>query len=288
MWMKDERLHRLYGEHAMVRKAAMNIVAWLDFAMLGGHKDAETLQCLRRARRDRESLLSGNEAFMVHSVARAQSTLDGVMAEVGVYQGCSARLISEASGGRPLHLFDTFEGLPAPGANETRHLRQNQYCSGLDHVKGYLADRPDIHFHRGLFPETAVGLKDLRFSFVHLDVDLKSSTRACLDFFYPRLVVGGVIMTHDYSYLDGVREAFREFADGRAMQLIELPTSQAILIGAEPRMDSRETLRARRLVRAVGVEPTLLSEPDFESGASTNSTTPACARESARYGEEAL
>ena len=31
----------------------------------------------------------------------------------------------------------------------------------------------------------------------------------------------------------------------------------------------------RILVRAVGVEPTLLSEPDFESGASANSTTPA-------------
>jgi hypothetical protein len=31
------------------------------------------------------------------------------------------------------------------------------------------------------------------------------------------------------------------------------------------------------MVRAVGVEPTLLSEPDFESGASTNSTTPALA-----------
>ena len=31
------------------------------------------------------------------------------------------------------------------------------------------------------------------------------------------------------------------------------------------------------MVRAVGIEPTLLAEPDFESGASTNSTTPAAA-----------
>lgn len=29
------------------------------------------------------------------------------------------------------------------------------------------------------------------------------------------------------------------------------------------------------MVRVVGIEPTLLSEPDFESGASTSSTTPA-------------
>ena len=30
-----------------------------------------------------------------------------------------------------------------------------------------------------------------------------------------------------------------------------------------------------QLVRVVGIEPTLLAEPDFESGASTSSTTPA-------------
>ncbi len=30
-----------------------------------------------------------------------------------------------------------------------------------------------------------------------------------------------------------------------------------------------------KVVRVVGLEPTLLSEPDFESGASTSSTTPA-------------
>ena len=33
----------------------------------------------------------------------------------------------------------------------------------------------------------------------------------------------------------------------------------------------------KEMVRVVGIEPTLLSEPDFESGASTNSTTPAFA-----------
>jgi hypothetical protein len=35
--------------------------------------------------------------------------------------------------------------------------------------------------------------------------------------------------------------------------------------------------RQKLLVRAVGIEPTLLAEPDFESGASTSSTTPASA-----------
>jgi hypothetical protein len=39
--------------------------------------------------------------------------------------------------------------------------------------------------------------------------------------------------------------------------------------------NSNRRFQFARLVRAVGIEPTLLAEPDFESGASTNSTTPA-------------
>ena len=38
---------------------------------------------------------------------------------------------------------------------------------------------------------------------------------------------------------------------------------------------ARESRSLRDMVRAVGLEPTLLAEPDFESGASTNFTTPA-------------
>jgi hypothetical protein len=39
--------------------------------------------------------------------------------------------------------------------------------------------------------------------------------------------------------------------------------------------DALQKFGANQLVRAVGIEPTLLSERDFESRASTNSTTPA-------------
>jgi len=37
-------------------------------------------------------------------------------------------------------------------------------------------------------------------------------------------------------------------------------------------------LAEMKMVRVAGVEPALLAEPDFESGASTNSTTPALSR----------
>ena len=99
-------------------------------------------------------------------------------------------------------------------------------------MREYLADRPDIVFHQGLFAGRDVACADRRFSFVHLDVDLKAGTRACLDFFYPRMLPGGVILSHDYSYLDGVREAFAEFLADCPERVIELPSSQVMLIKA--------------------------------------------------------
>ncbi len=188
------------------------------------------LATIRRARSGRESLLSGNEAFTLFSLARAQAALGGEMAEVGVYQGCSARMISLASDGAPLHLFDTYAGLPAPDPKEHTRMRQGHYAASLDGVQDYLADRPNVSFYPGLFPETAGPVTDRRFSFVHLDVDLKAGTLACLEFFYPRMMPGGIIVTHDYSYLEGVRGAFDEFLAGRRERAIELPSSQAMLV----------------------------------------------------------
>ncbi len=54
-------------------------------------------------------------------------------------------------------------------------------------------------------------LPERRFSFVHLDVDLYESTLAGLEYFYPRLIPGGVILSHDYSILAGVKKAFEDF-----------------------------------------------------------------------------
>ena len=213
-----------------IRSLSIGLLARLELAFLSGHKQAHVLADIRTARRGRESLLSGNEAFTLYSIARAQAALGGEMAEVGVYQGCSARIISLASGGAPLHLFDTFAGLPQPDADEHDRMREGHYAASLPSVKSYLADRPDVRFYQGLFPGTAGPVSDKRFAFVHLDVDLKSSTLGCLGFFYDRMLPGGIILTHDYSYLDGVRAAFDEFLAGRPERAIELPTSQAMLV----------------------------------------------------------
>lgn len=220
----------MFARSRTVRRLTVGMLARVELTILGGHKQPARMEAIRRVRRERESLLSGNEAFTLHSLAQAQRAVGGIMAEVGVFQGCSAKLVS--LGGRPeeLHLFDTFEGLPEPDAPERTSMNRGHYAATLEAVRAYLADQPNLHFHKGLFTGENVSCAGRRFSLVHLDVDLKEGTLACLRFFYPRMLPGGIIVSHDYSYLAGVREAFDEFLADRPERAIELPTSQAMLV----------------------------------------------------------
>jgi O-methyltransferase len=223
-------LHRLMASSRLLRGLTLGVMSRLELTILSGHKEDDVLDAIKAARRERESLLSGNEAFTVFSMARAQSAMPGSMAEVGVYQGCSAKIISIASRNADLHLFDTFKGLPEPSSSEKARLWNGLYAAELPSVQAFLSDRKNISFHPGLFPRSAESCPASAYSFVHLDVDLQSSTFACLDYFYPRMLPGGIILSHDYSYLHGVKTAFAEFLGGRPEQVIELPTSQAMLV----------------------------------------------------------
>jgi len=87
-----------------------------------------------------------------------------------------------------------------------------------------------VHLHPGEFPASAIGMEDVQFGFVHLDADLYASTLASLEFFYPRMAPGGIILTHDYSTLPGVAQAFADFLVAKPSTVIELPTTQAMIV----------------------------------------------------------
>ena len=237
-WMKYERAQQMVGGSKILRRLTIGIFARLELLLLRGHKDRATLNRIRRCRRDAESLLTGNEAFLLYSLAKAQRGLEGAMAELGVYQGSSAQIICEAKEDCALYLFDTFSGLPEPGEIETRLLRKGQFSAGFPAVQRLLKPYANVRFHPGVFPQSTTGMEGVRFSLVHLDADLYSSTLAGLEFFYPRMVPGGIILTHDYSTLPGVARAFADFLDEKPEVVIEFPTTQAMIVLQEPRRNS--------------------------------------------------
>ena len=230
MWMRNERMRGVMARSRLARRVMMGTQNRLQMGLLAGHKCPTVISTIKRSRRGAEALLSSDESFVLHAVAGAQAALDGDFAEFGVYEGSSARLLCEVKQDRMLHLFDTFAGLPPPGGEEGRVFVAGHFRSRLDAVRAALAPFPGVHFHPGFFPGSATPLGSHRFSFVHLDVDLEDSTHAGLSFFYERMVPGGIILTHDYSVIPGVARAFARFLADKPERVIELPTTQAMVI----------------------------------------------------------
>lgn len=176
-------------------------------------------------------LLADPAALHLMVCARAARRIPGAFAEAGVFKGGSARLICEEKGEAAFHLFDVFETLqaePVAGAEElVSHF--GKLHGSLADVKRRLDPYPNLHFHAGMFPETTAGLEELRFSFVHIDLDLPSAMRAALEFFHPRLVAGGILLADDYCD-QAVKECVDAWLAPHADTIVELPWSQLMLV----------------------------------------------------------
>lgn len=211
---------------------ARRAMGYMESFLLFKHNPdrSETLRLIAKVRKQRTILLHVDEAYQVISLARQSAKVPGVIAEVGVFQGASAKLICEVKGDRDLYLFDTFAGLPETGKEDTEVFWKGRYAASLARVQEFLASYPKVQYFVGMFPASAAELGHLRFSFVHLDVDLYESTRQSLEFLYPRLSPGGVVLSHDYNSEPGVRRAFDEFFADKPEMVIELPTSQCMVV----------------------------------------------------------
>ena len=136
----------------------------------------------------------------------AREAPPGPLVEVGVYRGGSAwhllRIAREQ--GRILHLYDTFTGIAAAGVND-RHGVGDFGDVSFYEVTQALSD-PQTCFHVGEFPATLGPFPD-HVSFVHVDCDQEITIDAAIAGFWPRLVVGGIMLFDDYPYLEGARLA---------------------------------------------------------------------------------
>ena len=145
--------------------------------------------------------------------------IEGDAAELGVYRGDFARLISEAFPDRTLHLFDTFEGFSASDlAAERGYSRAAEgdfSDTDTELVRNRLHEPGRAVFYKGLFPDTFAACRAERFAFVSVDADLYKPTAAALPLFWDRLSPGGVLLLHDVNSLQfrGVSEAVREFCN---------------------------------------------------------------------------
>lgn len=146
----------------------------------------------------------------------------GDVAEGGVYQGYFSKIINDAFPTSDLYLFDTFEGFDERDiVNDiqyqkyltfTQHKFSHFKNTSVDLVMSRLPYPNNAIFKKGYFPESAQDVNG-KFIFVSLDFDLYMPIKAGLEFFYPRMINGGVVLVHDYfsKEIFDVHKAVNEF-----------------------------------------------------------------------------
>ncbi len=187
------------------------------------------------------TVVSIDRCFMIYQIAQAVKNVPGDMAELGVYKGGTAHIILEATRGtdKKLFLFDTFEGLPPTGvlSIEKDNIENKDSFSNnsVELVKEFLSQKSDIKrviFKEGFFPQTTHGLENNKFSLAYLDADLYQSMKDGLEFFYPRMNKGGIIIIDDYQSQcwPGTTQAVHEFRDSHNTSVIMTQRNQCIIL----------------------------------------------------------
>lgn len=160
-----------------------------------------------------------------HDLVRLIRGVDGDVMECGVCVGHSLMVLvhlNELEGMERTYLgYDSFEGFPPPTDQD-----------GATHAfQGYMSTAPEVVLRvmrasgvgeetiqkrlrlvRGFFEQTVPHYQG-RLALLHLDGDLYSSYKVCLDHLYDKVVPGGVIMFDEYGdpKWPGAEKAVNEF-----------------------------------------------------------------------------
>jgi predicted O-methyltransferase YrrM len=184
-----------------------------------------------------EKGFNAHRRYALQQLLRLTAGCPGDTAECGVFQGASSYLIAEANRlrgrGERHHGFDSFEGLSRPRACDGDYWTEGALSSGEGVARRNLSEYGDaVSLYSGWIPDRFSEVADLAFRFVHIDVDLHDPTRACLEFFYPRLVPGGVLVCDDYLFLScpGATIAVDQFLFDKPEKMIGLPGGGGFMV----------------------------------------------------------
>lgn len=174
---------------------------------------------------------------VVHEAAKRveDAKVPGIMLEAGVAMGGSAIVIAKTKApGRELRLFDVFEMLPPPAANDDAksHEVYKNFLAGnvsgavdrnyVEHATDLLTftrenmkrtgvdpEGLNIRFVKGLYEDTLH--VDEPIAFAHIDCDWYDSVKVCIDRLADHVSVGGIMLFDDYNSFQGCRKAVDEW-----------------------------------------------------------------------------
>jgi O-methyltransferase len=192
------------------------------------------------------SMTSRERLYSVFQATRyvVEAGVPGDIVECGVWRGGSSMmaaltLLGLGDTDRRFWLYDTFEGMPAPGAedvdlqgeNAYREWNRNQcgdineWCyAPLDEVRSNLLGtglgEQRFELVEGTVEETIPARAPEKIALLRLDTDWYESTYHELVHLCPRLSPGGVLILDDYGYWGGARKAVDRYMHEQGTTLL--------------------------------------------------------------------
>jgi len=168
--------------------------------------------------------------------------LEGAFVECGVNKGVISSSImyylNWNSLNRTFYLFDTFCGFdPAALTQEEKDLNymeksKSYYPDCYEEVKQNFIEFKNVTLVKGSVPSTFTQVDQPKVAYLSIDMNCVNPEIAAANYFWPKLVPGGMILLDDYAYgLSGLQKtAFDHFAKQKNISILSLPTGQGLMI----------------------------------------------------------
>lgn len=155
----------------------------------------------------------------------------GDVVECGVWNGGSAALMGVAMARTPplvprtFWLFDSFQGLPEPTAEDGRKVRSlffKGWCAGSaarvrEAFQQLGLPLDPVRIVPGWFDQTLAQTPVGEIALLHVDADWYESVKIVLETYYDKVAPGGYVIFDDYGFFQGCDRAVDEFMARRGL-----------------------------------------------------------------------
>jgi hypothetical protein len=134
-------------------------------------------------------------------------------------------------------LFDTFNGTPLgqmtnEERSEDRSWAKLMYFECYEMARANFAPFKNARLVAGQVPATLSGPKIDRVAYLCIDMNIVTPEIAAMEYFWPKLVPGAVVVLDDYGWKQCVQQkkAHDEFAKANGFEIMLLPTGQGLIV----------------------------------------------------------
>jgi O-methyltransferase len=173
--------------------------------------------------------------------AEHASKLAGDFVDCGVNTGfCPRAVISYVNFGnlpKTYYLLDTFSGMDerystAYELERNTKLGYDKKTGLYEQVLKTFAPFKNVQIVKGPIPDTLTEVKTEKIAYLSIDMNCVKPEVDALNYFWDKMVSGGLIILDDYGYPGCIdqKQAHDAFAKSKGVQILSLPTCQGLIL----------------------------------------------------------